>query len=131
MKLQFKRQAYQADSVEAIVDCFAGQPKSTGIKYRVDPGIRDQPLLAHGQIDGDDGFKNADLGIPLNQVFDNILAVQRRQNLPLSQTLVSTNVSKINLDIEMETGTGKTYCYIKTIGQEKGTARKGDGGSFV
>ena len=37
MKLQFKKQPYQATSVEAVVDCFQGQPKSTGVKYRVDP----------------------------------------------------------------------------------------------
>ena len=40
MKLQFKKQSYQTASVEAIVDCFAGQPKAAGIQYRVDPGRR-------------------------------------------------------------------------------------------
>src|SRR5690606_22672578 len=48
-------------------------------------------------------------------LLDNIRQVQRLQNLPVSSELVKTKVSKINLDIEMETGTGKTYCYIKTI----------------
>lgn len=43
MKLQFKKQTYQAASVEAVVDCFQGQPKSTGVKYRVDPGRAKDP----------------------------------------------------------------------------------------
>ena len=45
----------------------------------------------------------------------NIKDVQRRQNLPISDKLVASAGCRINLDIEMETGTGKTYCYIKTI----------------
>ena len=45
----------------------------------------------------------------------NIKDGQRRQNLPISDTLASSAGCRINLDIEMETGTGKTYCYIKTI----------------
>jgi type III restriction enzyme len=46
---------------------------------------------------------------------ENIQLAQRQQNLPLSDSLVKTKVARLNLDIEMETGTGKTYCYIKTI----------------
>ena len=41
--------------------------------------------------------------------------MQRRQNLPLSTALVGSKICPVNLDIEMETGTGKTYCYIKTV----------------
>lgn len=116
MKLQFKRQNYQTDAVESVVDCFVGQPKSTGIEYRIDPGrVEDSRQMLMQVLDELSGFKNADLAIPLQQVLENIHAVQRRQNLPLSSALVSTKVSKINLDIEMETGTGKTYCYIKTM----------------
>ncbi|WP_224747091.1 DEAD/DEAH box helicase family protein [Pelovirga terrestris] len=48
-------------------------------------------------------------------MLDNIRAVQRRQNLPISESLVKSAGCDINLDVEMETGTGKTYCYIKTI----------------
>ncbi|HMO15662.1 MAG TPA: DEAD/DEAH box helicase family protein [Pirellulaceae bacterium] len=116
MKIQFKKQNYQTDAVEAVADCFAGQPKSTGIEYRIDPGReQDSRQMRMQSLDELSGFKNADLAIPLQQVLENIQAVQRRQNLPLSSALVSTKVSKINLDIEMETGTGKTYCYIKTM----------------
>jgi type III restriction enzyme len=61
------------------------------------------------------GFKNADLALTPGQVLENIHAVQRRQNLPLSAALVKTKVCDFNLDVEMETGTGKTYCYVKTM----------------
>ena len=53
--------------------------------------------------------------LPAEAILKNIQAVQVRQNLPVSDSLKQTNVSPVNLDIEMETGTGKTYCYIKTM----------------
>ena len=115
MKLKFKKQAYQTHAVEAVADCFAGQPKREGLNYRVDPG---RAVDASGQGETDletTGFKNADLELTPGQVLQNIHAVQLRQNLPLSASLVSTKVCKYNLDVEMETGTGKTYCYVKTM----------------
>jgi type III restriction enzyme len=39
MKLKFKVQPYQTVAVESVVDCFAGQPNTSGITYRIDPGI--------------------------------------------------------------------------------------------
>lgn len=115
MKLKFKKQAYQTNAVEAVADCFAGQPKREGLNYRIDPG---RAVDASGQAVvalESDGFKNADLALTPGQLLENIHAVQRRQNLPLSAALVKTKVCDINLDVEMETGTGKTYCYIKTM----------------
>ena len=109
MKLKFKVQPYQTQAVTAVVDCFAGQPMSTGITYRIDPGRKAQTSAF------EEGFKNADLALTELQVLANIKDVQRRQNLPLSDKLVASAGCRINLDIEMETGTGKTYCYIKTI----------------
>ncbi|MDA9274478.1 DEAD/DEAH box helicase family protein [bacterium] len=109
MKLKFKVQAYQTNAVEAVVDCFAGQPRSDGISYRIDPG-RSKQIKAE-----EAGFKNADLQIPKSEVLKNIQAVQRHQNLPVSDKLISSAGCDYNLDIEMETGTGKTYCYVKTM----------------
>ena len=112
MKLKFKQQAYQTHAVEAVADCFIGQPKNAGVSYRIDPGRGDnQTLLGIGES----GFKNSDLAIPIAQVLTNVHAIQLRQNLPLSQGLKVSAGCDINLDIEMETGTGKTYCYIKTM----------------
>jgi len=112
MKLKFKQQAYQTHAVEAVADCLHGQPKSVGVSYRIDPGRGDSQVLLG--ID-ESGFKNSDLAIPLAQVLSNVHAVQLRQNLPLSTALKSSAGCDINLDIEMETGTGKTYCYIKSM----------------
>ncbi len=109
MKLKFKVQPYQTQAVTAVVDCFAGQPASNGITYRIDPGRKAQTSAF------EEGFKNADLALTELQVLANIKDVQRRQNLPLSDKLIASAGCRINLDIEMETGTGKTYCYIKTI----------------
>ena len=115
MKLKFKKQAYQTNAVEAVADCFAGQPKREGLNYRVDPGravdAGGQAVAALETV----GFKNADLALTPGQMLENIHAVQRRQNLPLSAALVKTKVCDINLDVEMETGTGKTYCYVKSM----------------
>jgi type III restriction enzyme len=115
MKLKFKTQAFQTNAVSAVVDCFQGQPLSGGVVYRVDPGRElnpAQPSLPNVEYTG---FKNSDLAIPHAEVLKNIQAVQRDQNLTVSEALKRTPVSDINLDIEMETGTGKTYCYIKTM----------------
>ena len=113
MKLKFKTQAYQTAAVQAVVDCFAGQPPATAeaMTYRIDPGA------AKGGTDNlfADGFKNAEVKLSERQLLENLQKVQRHQNLPISDGLVKTKVSTVNLDIEMETGTGKTYCYIKTI----------------
>ena len=112
MKLKFKQQTFQSHAVEAVADCFLGQPKDTGVSYRIDPGRGDnQALLSIGEA----GFKNSDLAIPLGQVLANVHAVQLHQNLPLSTELKASAGCDINLDIEMETGTGKTYCYIKSM----------------
>jgi hypothetical protein len=82
------------------------------ISYRVDPG---QAKKGTEDLFSDSGFKNADLALTDLALLDNIQQVQRGQNLPVSETLVKTKVARVNLDVEMETGTGKTYCYIKTI----------------
>jgi type III restriction enzyme len=131
MKLKFKTQAYQTHAVESVVDCFAGQPMRDGLTYRIDPGQQAQT----GAFDAE-GFKNADLALSEAQVLENIQAVQRRQNLATSPSLTDFTTydnkgnrvpakaaykkdalaaTRIHLDVEMETGTGKTYCYIKTI----------------
>jgi type III restriction enzyme len=126
MKIKFKTQAYQLAAVQAVVDCFVGQaPAHGGVRYRLDPGLQ-QALPASPQTalaledapavpDQDAAFRNADITLTTAQLKDNIQKVQRLQNLPVSAQLVSTKVCAVNLDIEMETGTGKTYCYIKTM----------------
>ncbi|HYW91989.1 MAG TPA: DEAD/DEAH box helicase family protein [Gammaproteobacteria bacterium] len=116
MKIQFKKQAFQTAAVEAVADCFAGQPFGGSLSYRVDPGRDEQSRQVRAAaVDEMEGFKNADIALPPAKVLENIQAVQRHQNLPVSESLVTSKVCGVNLDIEMETGTGKTYCYIKTM----------------
>ena len=117
MKLKFKIQPYQTAAVQSVVECFEGQPPASAraVSYRIDPG-----KLAKGQTIGStlgagDGFRNADLLLTEQTLLTNVQQMQRDQNLPTSPALVKTKVSPVNLDIEMETGTGKTYCYIKTM----------------
>lgn len=135
MKLKFKTQAYQSVAVQAVLDCFKGQPPASAeaVTYRIDPG---QSKKGVEDLFSESGFKNADLAIADPQLLDNIQKLQRGQNLPMSSSLddfftvngnrervpatkqykeIAKAVSKVHLDIEMETGTGKTYCYIKTI----------------
>ncbi len=111
MKLKFKKQAYQTLAVEAVVDCFKGQVNNSGLSYTIDPGI------SKGHQDAFElpGLRNAEIMLSESQLLKNIQEVQRIQNIPVSGSLVKSNISPINLDVEMETGTGKTYCYIKTF----------------
>jgi type III restriction enzyme len=117
MKLKFKTQPYQTATVQAVVDCFKGQPPATteAISYRIDPGAIKKGSTIGSTADDGSGFKNADLKLTDIALLENITQVQHQQNLPQSTELVKNKVSRVNLDIEMETGTGKTYCYIKTI----------------
>ena len=121
MKLQFKVQQYQTDAVDSVVDVFAGQPKIDGISYRVDPGRQvlgyKQGMLTEGDDAHDAGLRNAEIVLSREQLLDNVRAIQRAQNLPLAEKLTDSRAAPgaPNLDIEMETGTGKTYVYIKTI----------------
>lgn len=120
MKLQFKVQQYQTDAVDAVVDVFVGQPKHDGISYRVDPGrvqTTADPMLFDPSATPDSGLRNAEITLPTAQLLDNVHRLQRSRYLPLSSKLVDSKAAPgvPNLDVEMETGTGKTYVYIKTI----------------
>ena len=120
MKLQFKVQQYQTDAVDAVVECFTGQPKHDGVSYRIDPGrlqVSITPALFPTGAGQDSGLRNAEILLTSRQLLDNVHAVQRARGLPLSKALIDSQAAPgaLNLDIEMETGTGKTYVYIKTI----------------
>jgi len=112
MKLKFKHQPYQAAAVDAVADCFARQQPETGERYQVDPGRAPSPQRS---LLDDSGFRNPDIRLDESALLANIQGVKRRANLPLSEELVASKAAKLNLDIEMETGTGKTYVYIKTL----------------
>lgn len=120
MKLQFKVQQYQTAAVDAVVNAFAGQPKLDGASYRIDPGKvkpTSTPVLFEANTVPDSGLRNAEIALTGTQLLANVHTVQRSRNLPLSAKLVDSKAAPgaPNLDVEMETGTGKTYVYIKTI----------------
>ena len=109
MKFQFKIQQYQTNAVENTVSVFAGQPSHDGAAYRRDVG---RERLELDEI----GYRNAEVELDARQLLENIRQVQREGNIPLSDTLVTVGgMGVCSLDIEMETGTGKTYVYIKTM----------------
>lgn len=103
MKLKFKNQDFQTDAVNAVVDLFAGQEK-TRSTFSV---VEEKQLSLMNDL----GVGNA-LYIDLDTLDDNMHAVQRRGNLPITEL---TDNSGVQFCIEMETGTGKTYVYTKTI----------------
>ena len=103
MKLKFKHQEFQTDAVIAVADLFAGQEKST-TTFSVDDNSAQMRLLHN-----DFGIGNK-LEIDNDTLLSNMHSIQRRHKLPLSRDYDSRQFS-----IEMETGTGKTYVYTKTI----------------
>ncbi|MBD5196756.1 MAG: DEAD/DEAH box helicase family protein, partial [Bacteroidales bacterium] len=114
MKFKFKIQGYQTEAVDNTTAIFIGQPNRDPSKYRRDLGTRNSDLI---RFDGDDdGYRNADVELSSKQLLDNLHSVQTAAGVPLSQSLSKIDgLGAVNLDVEMETGTGKTYVYIKTM----------------
>lgn len=113
MKFKFKIQQYQTDAVEQTVSVFAGQPSKTNAQYRRDLG------KTNGRIVYDEeymGWRNNDVELNDCQLLENIKKMQVESNIPQSKLLSKPDgLGACSLDIEMETGTGKTYVYIKTM----------------
>ena len=112
MKFQFKIQGYQTEAVEDTMNVFRGQPKRDPKHYRRDVG-----KIAKGTLfleDEEAGYRNADVELDKKQLLANIREMQVRNQIVPSTTLASGH-GVVNLDVEMETGTGKTYVYIKTM----------------
>lgn len=110
MKLKFKHQRFQEEAAKAVCDVFAGQPRRES-NYMIDPGqVKDGEM----KYDPDyyTGFKNYPITALSDEIiFENIQAIQRANQIKPSDKLEG----HYNLTIEMETGVGKTYTYIKTI----------------
>lgn len=124
MKFKFKIQDYQTEAVDAVVKVFEGQPFNDRVSYLRDVGKNrgwTQSSLFSDDVsyfDGDgSGFENAPIELSDERLLDNIRALQLENNIKQSPALSKPfgPSCRCALDIEMETGTGKTYCYIKTI----------------
>ncbi len=125
MKFNFKIQQYQTDAVEAVVKVFNGQGFHDKISYIRDLGKMKpndyQMALGLNQEEielydpaNDAGYKNEMLELSDEQILKNIQTLQSQNNIKFSPALVK-DLGRCSLDIEMETGTGKTYVYIKTM----------------
>ena len=145
MEIKFKELQYQVDAVDAVADCFKGQPKVVAERYTIDQGKQNPSPKSQGEnlsLFSDDelasteqsslfdelhiGYANAPID-DLLKVLENIKSVQASQSLSQSSELITDDTSTkggkgqnlttspLNLNIEMETGTGKTYCYIRSM----------------
>lgn len=110
MKLQFKHQRFQEDAAKAVCDVFAGQPYKT-LDYRMDRGTSPDNQMEMKQESV--GWGNQQLVPQLHAgiILNNLIKVQRINQIEPSMELEG----HYNLTVEMETGVGKTYTYIKTI----------------
>lgn len=127
MKLQFEpNQQYQLDAIQAVVDIFAGQPEndSNVIAGQAELGLEGQLSLEAASARGNV------LSLASGQIIKNVHQVQADNNVPSSDvneggfTLPvifpiewdGKNLKDgMNFSVEMETGTGKTYVYLRTI----------------
>lgn len=112
MKFKFKIQQYQTDAVENTVAVFRGQPSHTLSAYRRDLGTYKEKRFAYKEEEI--GYGNHRLELDRQTILRNIRSIQNLYDIAPSETLAQ-GVAPVNLDIEMETGTGKTYVYIKTM----------------
>ncbi|QNB43787.1 DEAD/DEAH box helicase family protein [Akkermansia muciniphila] len=111
MKFKFKIQQYQTEAVENTVAVFTGQPSHAIEGYRLDRGRQAQRQL---EFDDETGYRNHCVELDGKALLKNINTIQNLYDITPSSSL-SKGIGAVNLDIEMETGTGKTYVYIKTM----------------
>jgi type III restriction enzyme len=125
MKLRFKHQKFQEDATNAICNVFSGQPNETR-KFLLDQGSSSsaaQSLFSDTQT----GWANPQIHLREEDILKNLREVQKTNKI-LPSNKIETLTSKVEWDdgrkqtvvkpvftIEMETGTGKTYTYIKTM----------------
>ena len=121
MKLKFKIQQYQTDAVESTVDIFNGQPNQGLLDYKMDQGkvyvIDNGKRIEQkgiGFSEYDTGYKNGEIVLSEDELLKNIHQIQTQNNIHLSSEVIK-RLGACQLDIEMETGTGKTYVYVKTM----------------
>jgi type III restriction enzyme len=126
MKLQFKQQQFQLDAVRAVVDCFEGQERHENrftleraqrLMKQAKEAAAGGGVQAEAALMEEIGYRNTPIQLLEEQVLENIHTVQQRNDIRQSEKLehVAGLKSGYNLTIDMETGTGKTYVYIRTM----------------
>ena len=102
MKLHFDpNQQFQLDAINSIVELFEGQP--------LNHGDFDFSITHAGYLFQEGGIGNR-LTLSEEQILENLKSIQKKNEL-----VVSTKLDGMNFSVEMETGTGKTYVYLRTI----------------
>lgn len=136
MKFQFKIQPFQTEAAESVVRVFAGQPNVGTSKYRRDIGSekelteverlsrRGYLALTFSSLSEEEkrtveeeyeaAYRNEKVQLSKEELLKNIRTVQTANNIKYSDDLAA-GLGAVSLDVEMETGTGKTYVYIKTM----------------
>lgn len=106
-------QQYQLDAINAVVDLFDGQPKDAD---KIAIALRGSVASREGELDlgleQEIGAIGNNLVLDEGTILANLQTVQDRNGLEVSEKLVD---DKLDFDIEMETGTGKTYVYLRTV----------------
>ncbi len=122
MKFNFKIQQYQTDAVQAVINVFQGQTqaKNDDLTYDIDKGIVKSEWLRFRQNFNEKdseyiGYRNNALTLSDEELLKNIHAIQSENDIKHSESFKISEKTPLKLDIEMETGTGKTYVYIKTM----------------
>lgn len=118
MHFKFAQYQYQTDATNAVCDVFEGQPRLEETGYVRDPGRWSngaQGTLAVAAEDDGLGYRNAPIELPTSVLLENIQRIQKQQALKVSPSLYRHPLGAASLDVEMETGTGKTFVYTKTI----------------
>jgi type III restriction enzyme len=124
MKLQFKHQKFQADAAKTVCDIFKGQ-RLYSAAYLIDRGVRFDGELGYDEI----GIRNHPIELSVDELLENLRSVQKAQAIKPDERLEGYAVERedpitkektaqtlsYNFTIEMETGVGKTYTYIKTM----------------
>lgn len=109
MKIKYKHQRFQTEAARSIANAFTGQPKSDGLSdHTVDQG-KNKGLFKLA------GFGNKNVVLAREAICENVRAVQTEQGLKPVDFLQDIQGVGMAFTIEMETGTGKTYTYIKTM----------------
>lgn len=127
MRFNFKIQQYQTEAVESVTGVFRGQPFSAPGSYQRDAGREragsqpafEAPLSGRQELSvpedyGETGFRNQEVALSDEALLANIREIQQNNHVRLSDRVIR-QLGRCSLDVEMETGTGKTYVYIKTM----------------
>lgn len=120
MKIKFKHQEFQEEAARSVVRAFAGQPREVPLAYKysslngTDFRGGNAGAVRQRELELDE-YGNAPLAISREAIAANVRAVQQEQGLEVIGGLEGGTQDGVTLTIEMETGTGKTFTYIKTM----------------